>query len=165
MVGNCGSGAACFAHHGWRTHLGFHSASCKMVFQCAPMFSACVVQTSHCVVFHRSTRRASSVGLWSGHDVCSPQARCSRHVHEPQGLAVLVIQFDMMRNAAIHALFAPLQTDVCCFRSAARFAKQNVFLDVSWFLPATSCDAWSSGHRVRAPSLLPACGNAHFSTF
>ena len=45
-VGNCGSGAACFAHHGWRTHLGCNSTNCKM--ECAPMFSACVF---HCGCF------------------------------------------------------------------------------------------------------------------
>ena len=56
MVGNCGSGAACFAHHGWRTHHGFHSTNCKMVLQCAPMFSA---ECCPLLVFCPFVRRAA----------------------------------------------------------------------------------------------------------
>ena len=65
----------------------------------------------------REARRLTILELW-------PQARCSRQVHEPQGLAILVFQ-DMMRRSIPRIVRTTLNHALACvcFRSAARFRK------------------------------------------
>ena len=119
MVGNCGSGAACFAHHGWRTHLVFHSTNCKMVFQCAPMFSACVV---HCGCFCPFVRR-TAVQI----SVCEElqDVRC--------GIAFFCAQTSMARCKATVG-FDKRGRSTCCFASIARETRPG-FLGLLRTLP------------------------------
>ena len=88
-----------------------------------------------------------------------PQARCSRHVHEPQGLAILVFQ-DVMRRSTPRIVphhFKPraclcLLSQCCAFRKAERVPRRV----------GTSC--WSSGHSKSATFAFSR-GNALFHVF